>query len=75
MGELIPGKTKQEEALQCTLVKFAGDTKLKGTADTLEGKAAIQTDLPLLKERTKRNFMNFSKDKCKFQHIRTSPLQ
>lgn len=40
---------KKEKALECTLVKFADDTKLGGTVDTLEGKAAIQRDLDLLK--------------------------
>lgn len=49
MGELILGKMKKEKALECTLVKFGDDTKLGGTVDTLEGKAAIQRDLDLLK--------------------------
>lgn len=57
MGELILGKMKKEKALECTLVKFVDDTKLGGTVDMLEGKAAIQRDLDLLKVGTKRNFM------------------
>lgn len=76
MGELILGKIKKEKALECTFAKFADGTELGGTVYMLEGKAVIQRDLDLLKERYKRNLIKFNKDKCKFQHIRRrSPLQ
>ena len=51
---------------ECTLSKFANDTKLCGPVDTLEGRDAIQRDM----ERWAHvNLIKFHKAKCKVVHL------
>jgi len=54
---------------QCTLSKFAGDTKLGRVADMPEGHAAIPRDINRLEKWADRNLMNFNQEQCKVLHV------
>ncbi|KAK4831977.1 hypothetical protein QYF61_020360 [Mycteria americana] len=57
-----------DSGIECTLSKFANNTKLCGVVDMLEGRDAIQRDLDRLERWARVNLVKFNKAKHKVLH-------
>ena len=58
-----------DDRLKCTLSKFANETKLSGTVDTLEGRDDIQRNLNKLESWAHVNLRKFNIAKCEVLHL------
>ena len=58
-----------DAGVECTISKFAGDTKLGGAADSREEQEALQGNLSRLEHWAIINGMKFNESKCWILHL------
>jgi len=61
--------SNMDSGIECTLCKFADDTKVCGVVNMLEGRDAIQRDFNRLERWAHVNIIKFNKAKCKVLHM------
>ncbi|PKU44285.1 rna-directed dna polymerase from mobile element jockey-like [Limosa lapponica baueri] len=67
---IIAGDTGDMDlGIECTLSKFANDTKLCGAVDMLEGRDDIQRDLVRFEGWAHANLMKFNKARCRDLYV------
>ncbi|GAB0180588.1 PHD finger protein 7-like [Grus japonensis] len=60
-----------DSGIECTLSKFADETKLRGTVDSLEGSDTIQTDLAVNRLKI---FVKMSNAEINFPELSVLPM-